>query len=167
MEARGVDAGRDDDTRHRPPRGADARVGRVLPGRDHTGRAPQYPTPERGGAGQPARHRDLGTVRDHDVRSSAQPRADQPEREHRIDEDHVGPYLAGQRVGPARHRARRPQHGALHALDAEGEAGVELRRVRVRCGEHRRLLGRQPLPELRQVRLDPADLGREVVGDEE
>ena len=37
----------------------------------------------------------------------------------------------------------------------------------VRRREHRRLVGRKPAPQLVEVRLDAAELGREVVGDEQ
>ena len=45
--------------------------------------------------------------------------------------------------------------------------GVELRRARVRRREHVRRRRWEPPPQLVEVRLDPADLGREVVRHEQ
>ena len=162
-----IDTGRDHDVRDRSPGRADARRRRVLPRRDHTGRAAQHPPSERVRYRQPAGQRDLGAVRDHEVRSVAQARSDEPEREHRIDEHDVGADLTRERAGALRHRARRQQHARLHPFDAEVERGVERGRAGMRRGEHGRLPRRQSLPQLREVRLDAADLGREVVGDEQ
>ena len=63
--------------------------------------------------------------------------------------------------------ARGQQHAGSHAFDPEIERGVELGRAEMRSGEHGRLPRRESLPQLREVRLDATDLGREVVGDEQ
>ena len=57
--------------------------------------------------------------------------------------------------------------GSRRALDVERLLGVEGRGTAVRAGQHGERLGRQPPPPLPQQRLDPADLRREVVGDEQ
>ena len=165
-EALRIDTRRHHDARHRSPRGVGARVGGVLPRREHTRRAAQHAPPEERSARDPAGHRDLGAVRDHHVGRGAQAGSDEPEREHRVEEDHISGHLACERVGAPRDRGCRQQHPAAHALDAEVEPVVQRGRVVMGSGENGRLPGRQALPELRQVRLDAADLGREVVRDE-
>ena len=104
----------------------------------------------------------------HDAVAAAQRGADEAER--------AGP-------GRARRRRRRPRRPAGRSGGAgaawaaapargvrttrNGWRGVALGRAVVRRGEHDELVGRQPPPQLPQVRLDAADLGREVVGDEQ
>ena len=70
-------------------------------------------------------------------------------------------------VDPAHHQRVRQQHRLAGPLDLERLGGVELGRAGVRAGEHREPVGRQPPPPLPQQRLDPADLRREVVRDEQ
>src|SRR5581483_5920047 len=94
-------------------------------------------------------------------------RTDRADREHRIDEDHVGTQLARERVDVARERRRRQQERLLRAHDAVRLLGVEGRVTVVRRRQHGRVRGRQPPPQLAQVRLDAAELGREVVRDEQ
>ena len=62
---------------------------------------------------------DLGAVRDDDVRRGLQLRTEQPERDHRIEEDDVGAHFARERVDAPRERGRRQQHPLSRALDAE------------------------------------------------
>ena len=98
---------------------------------------------------------------------SVRKRSDEPEGKPGIEEDDVGTDLARERVDPSCQRPRREQPRLASALDAERLAGVPLGRTLVRRGEHRGLGRRQTPPQLVEHRLDPADLGREVVRDEE
>ena len=50
---------------------------------------------------------------------------------------------------------------------AEGLTAIEEIVVGVGTGEHGHVVGRQPAPQLPQVRLDAADLRGEVVGDQQ
>jgi hypothetical protein len=95
-------------------------------------------------------------VRDQNVRYGMQAASDQTERQHRIEEDHVGLPLARHGVDATGEAGRRQQYPPAHALDAEGLRRVPVRRARVRRREHVRLLGREASPELIQVRLDAA-----------
>ena len=118
------------------------------------------------GSGEPPGHRDLGAVQ-HEVVGKLQRRPDQAERDGGVDDDEVGAEVLGQFVDLMDHPRVREQHGLAGPFDAVGLAGVELGRARIRAGEHGERLGRQPAPPLPQQRLDPADLRRKVVGDEQ
>jgi hypothetical protein len=140
--------------------------GRISAGRDD----PLGPTQRVGqcllGERQPAGHRDLGAVQYEPVRQ-LQRRADQSERHGRVEDHEVGPDILGQVVDLLDHPRMREQHWLTRALDAVGLAGIEFGRARVRAGEHGERFGRQATPPFPQQRLDAADLGREVVGDQQ
>ena len=167
-EALGVDAGRDDDDRAARARRPASRLGgrvaaratitgrrRAAPARSsrrRTGRRPgtviSAPCSDdavgpRAGAGRAAR-------------AAAPGRADQSASTSRAS---ASMRRASDGVGQ--------QHALAVALDAERLLGVPRRGVGVRRGEHGDVVGRQPPPQLPEVRLDPADLRREVVRDEQ
>ena len=80
-------------------------------------------------ARQPAGHGDLGAV-EHDVVGQVERRADQPERDGRVEHDEVGAELGGQLVDAAHHRRVRQQHRLADPLDAVRLLGVERRGAR-------------------------------------
>ena len=68
----------------------------------------------------------------------------------------------------ASHRRRRQQHPLAHARSIRNACcASHSGRAGERRREHRRLAGRQPPPQLVEVRLDATELGREVVGDQQ
>ncbi len=168
-EALHVDPRGDDDDRGEP-------VGRVAPGlasrvlaRGHHDRgAGQHAAQRRGDQGQPARDRHLGPVHD-DAVGHREPRADQPERPGRVEQDDLGPVAGDRRFDLAARPAGGQEEGARgHPLDHDVEVGVEGRGVGVRArGQHHGPAGLEPAPELVEVVLDPAGLGGEVVRDEQ
>ena len=92
----------------------------------------------------------------------------EPERQHRVEEDHVGTHLA--RAARRRRASAPPSEAAPSAARARRgtpAAASHGRRAGVRGREHGRLPGREPPPQLVEVRLDAAVLGREVVGDQQ
>ena len=115
-----------------------------------------------------AGNRDLGAVRDHDVRR-ARAAADRSRRA----------AASGRRTSTSAptSRARRRRRGpdaaegkstfCARAHDPERLRASHSRRAFVRCREHRRLARRQPPPQLVQVRLDATDLRRKVVRDQQ
>ena len=166
-EAVDVDAGRDDDARQRPAGGALGLGGRVAAGGDDQLGARAAPARAAArAAGQAAGHGDLGAV-EHDAVRAAQ-RAGRAAR-----------AAAPGRARRARRRSRRPggrcggagrawAAAPARATRTTGTAGgVPPAAPSYGRGEHGDVVGRQPPPQLPEVRLDAADLGREVVGDEE
>ena len=110
-------------------------------------------------------------MEDHPV-GDAEVRAEEPERERRVEQDQVDPVLIDAPAhGAASTRGGEEEDGLGHPLDVDpppGLLGVEgCGTVVRRCGEDHVGGGVEPLPQLPQVTLDTADLGREVVGDEE
>ena len=102
----GVDSGRDDERRELRVGGAGGGARRVLARRDETRRGSEDPPGEDPATGQPSGHVDLGAVRDQNVRRGAEPASDQPERQRRIEEDHIGSPVARDAVD-ATSKARR------------------------------------------------------------
>ena len=115
----------------RPPGGVDRAARRIRT-------RPRRPRPRRAARGAPSARLpgsarvagDLAAVRDDDVRRGGEPRPDEAERQHRIEEDHVG---AAPRARARRCRrddaARREQHRRAHPLDPERLLRVPLGRV--------------------------------------
>ena len=115
---------------------------------------------------EPAGHGDLGAVQ-HEVVRQLQRRTDQAERHRRVEHDQVGTEVAGEVVDLAHHPRVRQQKRFTGALDAERLVGVERRGIGVRARQHREPVARKAPPPLPEQRLDAADLGREVVRDEQ
>ena len=126
---------------------------------------PQDPSQRATYGGQPGGQRDLGSVHDNCVRKR-QAAGEQPERERRIEHHQLGSGLGGRRLDAAQERRRGEQHapGTPHR---ELLRGVELFRTWVRGRQDRGAPCGQTTPELPQVVLDAAELGRKVVGDEQ
>ena len=123
---------------------------------------------ERGRRREPPVHGDLGAVRDDDGRARREAADEMAERQHRVDEHHAGVDLGGRR---RRCRGPAPASGAGTAAGCArpGTAAPRPRpgRVGVRGREHGRLRRGQASPQLVEIGLDPADLGREVVRDQQ
>ena len=159
----------------RRPRSGAAR-GPLAPRAPGTTR-PRRPRRRRAGPGASApaasraavRAGDLGAVRDHDVRRGGEPRR------------RASPSgsIGSTKMTSARDLARervdalaRASGSAAAPADAtrstrNGCCAIPRAGAGVRRREHRRLVRREPTPQLVEVRLDAADLGREVVGDEQ
>jgi hypothetical protein len=166
-EALVINPGRDDDTAQPAACGA-RRLPRGVPARgDDTRGSAQDARAELAGSEQATRHRDLGAVHHRDIRRAAEARPEVPERQPWVEEDHVGAHFARERVDPLRERSRRQELRLTRADDAKGLPRVPAAIARVARGEHRRVVRRQPAPQLVEVRLDPADLRWEVVRDEQ
>jgi hypothetical protein len=118
------------------------------------------------GERQPTGNRDLGPVQ-HEVVRQLQRRPDETERDGGVEDHEVGAEVLRQVVDLLDHPRMREQYRLACAFDAVGLAGVEFGRARVRAGEHGERLGRQPTPPFPEQRLDAADLGWEVVGDQQ
>ena len=166
VEAIGVDAGRHDGDRQRAAGGPLGLLPGVLPCRDDVAGPTQHDAERLLRPRQAAGNGDLGAVQ-HDVVGQGERRSDEPERNGRVEHDEVGTEVGGQLVDAAHHQRVRQQHLLGHALDAVRLLGVECRGPAVRAGEHGERLRWQPPPPLPQQRLDPADLRREVVRDEQ
>ena len=138
----------------------------VAPGGDHDARATQHATKGAVRAGNAPGHGDLRAV-EHDAVAVSQAQADEPYRQRGIEHDDLRTDFVRQRVDVSSDPPCRPQDLVLHPLHAEGLFAIPLARAAVRRGEHRRSLRRQSAPQLPQVRLNAAELRREVVGDEE
>ena len=167
VEALDVDAGRHDHPAQRATCGPLGLARRVVPRRHDSGGSAQHPAAELPAAGEAAGHRHLGAVHDGDVRRGRQARAEVPERQPRVEEDHVGLDLARQRVDAPRQRRGREELPLRRAHDAERLLRVPCRVTGVAGREHGGVLHREAPPQLVEVRLDAPDLRREVVGDEE
>ena len=135
--------------------------------RDHTDRAAQHLARQRVAHRHSPVHRHLGTVPDHDVRRPPQARPDVTERQHGVEEQHLRTNRTRVRVHGVAQSARRHEEPIASPHDRERLRGVELGRARIPRGEHVRRLGREPSPQLVEVRLDAAHLGWEVVSDEQ
>ena len=61
----------------------------------------------------------------------------------------------------------RQEHWLTHTIDSKRLLRIERRGVFVGGGEHRERIGRKAPPPLPQQRLNAADLGWEVVGDQQ
>ena len=154
------------DDGERSSRGPLAFGRRVRPrGDDDLGPA-EDPAQQEVGAGKASGNRDLGPVQDHAVGTS-QVGAQEADREGRVQDHELGADLVGQRVDAAGEEGLREQHRVPAAHHPEGLVGVELGGPVVGRGEDGERLCGQPPPQLPEVGLDPAELGREVVGDEE
>ena len=102
-----------------------------------------------------------------DVIRQPQRWADEPERDGGIEHDQFGADLGAQVVDAADHDRVRQEDGLGRALDAERLLGVEPLGAAVGAREDGEAVGRQAPPPLPEHRLDPADLRREVVRDEQ
>ena len=149
-----------------PPGGALGLAAGVRPRRHHVAGPSQHGAERLARARQAAGHGDLGAVQ-HDVVGPGERRADEPERHGRVEHDEVGTEVGGELVDAPHHQRVRQQHRLGHALDAVRLLGVERVGTAVRAGEHGERLRRQPTPPLPQQRLDPPDLRREVVRDQQ
>ena len=152
----------------RGPRAARVGFGRRVPaGGDHAGRAADHAREQPAGHRQPPGHGDLGAVEDDGVAARARRGPTSPTGNagsSTIADAPTSSASASMRVAAAARCGSRTPAGPL---DPERLGGVEVAGVRRGRREHGDPLGRQPPPQLPQVRLDAADLGREVVGDEE
>ena len=139
---------------------------RVGAGGDDPDRAGQDAGQEPAGRRQPAGHGDLGAMKDDGIRQ-AEAGPDQPERQRRVEHDERGAGVGGFLADPPDERRRREQHGVRCAVHGEGLGSVPSAAGLLPGGQNGDVARRQSTPQLPQVGLDPADLGREVVGDEE
>jgi hypothetical protein len=166
VETLGIDPRRHDGDRQLAAGGVLGLGGRVAAGGDDVASTAQHVAERLLAERQTARHGDLGAVQ-HDVVRQAQRRSDHAQRHRRVEHHQVGADLLRQRVDPLDHPRVRQQDRLAGAFDVERLCGVELGGALVGAGEHGEGVGWQPTPPLPQQRLDAADLGREVVGDEE
>ena len=74
---------------------------------------------------QPAGHGDLRAVQDHPVRVP-QRRANQSDRQCRVEQDEIGAYLVGERVDAPRDPRLGQQHRLARAHDAERLLAIEI-----------------------------------------
>ena len=112
---------------------------------------------------------DLGAVQHHGVRKPPAPqrRADPTDRQRRIQHDERGPVGASEGFDGVDESWRWKQDLLLRADDRHGRSCIEAFGVGVGRGEDDSFAHWEPPPQLPEVRLDPSDLGREVVGDEQ
>jgi hypothetical protein len=94
-----------------------------------------------------------------------QGRPDETERDGRIQDHQSGTDVGGEVADPAGKDGVGEQNRLPRALDAKGLAAVEALGVGIRTGQDGDVFGGQAAPQLPEVRLYAADLGREVVGD--
>jgi hypothetical protein len=109
-------------------------------------------------------------VRDHrerDAGLAAKPRPDASERECREEMDGVDVPATRSFDDLLLDGARRSQIRAGEPNDLVGESGRDRLLALTRRCEHHDVVRVEPFAQVRQVRLDPADLRWEVVGDEE
>jgi hypothetical protein len=85
----------------------------------------------------------------------------------RVEQDQLGADVVGQGVDAPAEAGPGQEELLGRPVDPVGLLGVPLGGTGPRGGEDGDVLGREPAPQLPEVRLDPAELGREVVGDEQ
>ena len=161
-----VDAGRDDRQGKRAAHRSFGFASGILPCRHDVAGPPQHAGERLAAAREAARDRHLGAMH-YDVVRQPQRWADEPERDSRIEDDQIRAELCTQVVDAAHHDGVRQEDGFPRAFDAERLLVVEPLGASVGAGEHGEAVGRQSPPPLPEHRLDPADLRREVVRDEE
>ena len=139
---------------------------RIVPGGHHERRPVEHRAQGLSESGEPSGDRDLGAVQDHAI-PVGEPWPDHSEWDCRIEQDERRPAFGGQAIDSF-HQPRIWEEDRLGStLDVESLTEVERDRPLVRRGVDVGVLGRQSLPELEQIVLDPSDLGREVVRDEQ
>ena len=164
-EAVDVDAGRNDGGRQVLARDLPSLARDPGAGGDDVRGLTKHAAQEAVRPGQASRHADLGAV-NHDGVGHGEPAAHVSKREGGVENRERGAGAGNDGVDARRNGAHREQHLLVSALDAERLGGVEGGVARVGGREDRKAIGRQPAPQLPQVGLDAAQLGREVVGDE-
>ena len=107
---------------------------------------------------------------EHHAVGDAQVGAEEAEREARVEEDQVDLVSLTVARTAASGRRGEEEDGAGHPFDGDaalGLLGVELCGAGVRRRRQHHVRRVETTPQLPEVALDPAHLGREVVGDQE